>query len=408
MKRVKIAIIGYGQRGKTYADYALKNPEEFEVTAITEINESRGKTARENHDCPVFGDYREFLNANIRADIVAIATQDRDHREHAIACMERGYDLLLEKPVANTEEDCRAIYETSARLKRKVIVCHVLRYTPFYHKIKEIADSGELGEIVTVNMSENVGYYHQAHSFVRGPWRNKEESCPMILSKCCHDLDILRWIVGKKCENVSSFGELNFYRKDHAPSGSAEHCTNCKVQNCIYRAKDLYAKHTWMRGYFCGDTENDAIAEEALIRSPYDRCVFRCDNNVVDHQVSVFRFEGNVTATHTMTAFSKEIYRDIKIHGTKAELYGVMEKNLLELRVFGGENVVYDFNSVAVSGNHGGGDKALMHSVYLERNGAAVFGMTYLDVSIDSHLMAFGAERSRLTGQAVTLKSCAE
>ncbi len=403
MQVKKIVIFGYGQRGKTYADYALRFPEEFKVVAIIETNSERRNIAKARHDCPVFSDYKDFLRANIKADVVAVATQDSDHREHAIACMECGYDLLLEKPIANTLEDCIAIYEASLRYERKVIVCHVLRYTPFYHKVKEIVDSGMLGDVITVNMSENVGYYHQAHSFVRGPWRNKDESCPMILAKCCHDLDILRWLVGENCEEVSSFGDLSFFRKENAPENSTEYCSDCLCVSCAYRAKKLYSDYKWMRGYFCCDIEDEKTANYALIHSQYDRCVFRCDNDVVDHQVSIFRFNKNITAMHTMTAFSKEIYRDIKIHGTKAELYGVMEKNILELRVFGGETIRYDFKNMEISGNHGGGDNGLMHNLFLERNGVPVAGMTYLDVSIDSHKMAFSAEESRLSGKKVLL-----
>ena len=225
----------------------------------------------------------------------------------------------------------------------------------------------------------------------------------MILAKCCHDLDILRWIVGERCEVISSFGDLSFFKEENAPANSANYCSDCRCESCIYRAKKLYGDYKWMRGYFCCEIENDQIANEALVHSPYDRCVFRCDNDVVDHQVSIFHFNKNITAMHTMTAFSKEIYRDIKIHGTKAELYGVMEKSVLELRVFGGETIYYDFKDIEISGNHGGGDNGLMHNLFLERNGVAVGGMTYLDVSIDSHKMAFGAEKSRKMGKTVVL-----
>ena len=403
MKVKNIAVFGYGQRGQIYANYALANPEEFKVVAVIEIDESRRRLAKSKHDCPIFSDYKDFLGANIEADIVAVATQDCDHREHAIACMEEGYDLLLEKPIANTLEDCMAIYEASVRLQRKVVVCHVLRYTPFYQKVKEIISTGMLGDIMTVNMSENVGFYHQAHSFVRGPWRNSKEACPMILAKCCHDLDILRWLVGENCEEISSFGGLSFFKEENAPKNSAERCSYCHVDSCLYRAKKLYADYKWMRGYFCCDIDNEQVANEALAHSQYDRCVFKCDNDVVDHQVSIFRFNKNITAMHTMTAFSKEIYRDIKVHGTKAELYGIMEKNILELRVFGGETVYYDLDKIKICGNHGGGDNGLMHSLFLERNGVEVEGMTYLDVSIESHKMAFGAENSRKAGKMILL-----
>lgn len=403
MNTKKLAVVGYGQRGSIYADYALQNPTEFVVTAITDNDKSRRELAASKHDCPIFDDYRDFIKAGIEADIVAVATQDKDHREHAIACMEAGYDLLLEKPIATSIEDCEAIYEAATRLNRKVIVCHVLRYTPFYSKLKEIVDSGVLGEIVTMNTTECVGYYHQAHSFVRGPWHDSKESCPMILAKCCHDMDMIRYILGKKCLYASSFGSLTHFTRENAPEGSAEYCSDCKCTDCVYKAQTIYEREAFFRGYYTTDISDDGDWREKLVHSPYDKCVYKCDNDVVDHQVCIFEFEGGVTVSHTMNAFSKTIYRDIKIHGTKAELVGNMEALYLELRPFGGEVVRYDFSDANTAGNHGGGDISMMHSIYLERNGQPAPGITYIDVSIDSHRMSFGAEKSRLSGKVVKL-----
>jgi len=403
MNTKKLAVVGYGQRGSIYADYALQNPSEFVVTAITDNDKSRRELAASKHSCPIFDDYRDFIKAGIEADIVAVATQDKDHREHAIACMEAGYDLLLEKPIATSIEDCEAIYEAATRLNRKVIVCHVLRYTPFYSKLKEIVDSGVLGEIVTMNTTECVGYYHQAHSFVRGPWHDSKESCPMILAKCCHDMDMIRYILGKKCLYASSFGSLTHFTKENAPEGCADYCSDCKYEDCVYKAQTIYENEGKFRGYYTTDISDDGDWREKLVHSPYDKCVYKCDNDVVDHQVCIFEFEGGVTVSHTMNAFSKTIYRDIKIHGTKAELVGNMEALYLELRPFGGEVVRYDFSDANTAGNHGGGDISMMHSKDPERNGQPAPGITYIDVSIDSHRMSFGAEKSRLSGKVVKL-----
>ncbi|MBQ8321474.1 MAG: Gfo/Idh/MocA family oxidoreductase [Clostridia bacterium] len=403
MKTQKIAVVGYGQRGSIYANYALQKPEEFVVTAIVDNDPDRLDLAKSLHTCPTFSDYKDFLAAGIEADIVAVATQDKDHREHAIACMAAGYDLLLEKPIATSLEDCEAIYEASVKYGRKIIVCHVLRYTPFYSKLKEVVDSGVLGEIVTMNTTECVGYYHQAHSFVRGPWRNSYEACPMILAKCCHDMDMIRYILGKKCLSVSSFGGLTHFTGNNAPEGSADYCSDCGCTDCVYKAQTIYEREEFFRGYFTTDVSNEGNWREKLVHSPYDRCVYKCDNDVVDHQVCIFEFENGVTVSHTMNAFSKEIYRDIKIHGTKAELVGNMEALYLELRPFGSDVVRYDFSDANTSGNHGGGDISMMHSLYLERNGKPAPGITYIDVSIDSHRMSFGAEKSRLTGKVVKI-----
>ncbi|MFR6056601.1 MAG: Gfo/Idh/MocA family protein, partial [Eubacteriales bacterium] len=223
----KIAILGYGMRGGIYAGYAAKYPEEFEVAAIVDNDPEKLKLARARFGCPAYSDIRSFLADGIAADIAAICTQDAQHKEHAVRCMQAGYDLLLEKPIAASPEDCLAIEAAAEKYERRVIVCHVLRYTPFYRKIKEIVSSGKLGKIMTLCATENVGYYHQAHSFVRGPWRNSADSCPMILAKCCHDLDIIRWLVGEKCTEVSSFGSLGFFTLENAPAESAAYCSDC-------------------------------------------------------------------------------------------------------------------------------------------------------------------------------------
>ena len=218
MKTKKLVVFGFGARGSIYALFAHKYKEKFTLEAIIENDLCRVEKAKEMYpDTRIFTDYHDFLKAKISADLVAVATQDKQHKEHAIAMMEAGYDLLLEKPIANNLEDCMAIYEASKKYNRKVIVCHVLRYTPFYSELKRVIDSGVLGEIITIHASENVGYFHQAHSYVRGPWRNKEESSPMILAKCCHDMDIIRYLMNEPCLSVNSYGDLYYFKKENAP-----------------------------------------------------------------------------------------------------------------------------------------------------------------------------------------------
>ena len=404
----KLVVLGLGQRGNIYATFARTYPEKFELVAIIENNPERIAYAeKEFGGVKIFTDYKDFLNEDIAADIVAVATQDDDHKEHAIAMMKAGYDLLLEKPIANNKQDCLEIYEASKKYDRKVIVCHVLRYTPFYSRVKRIIDSGKLGDIVTVNASENVGYYHQAHSYVRGPWRNKEQSSPMILAKCCHDMDIIRYLTGEKCQAVSSYGDLYFFNKEHAPKESTDYCSDCPITDCPFKAQKIYLSKEgdFFANYFTTKEHTKENILHDLRRSQYDRCVFKCDNDVVDHQVTIMRFENGKTACHTMTAFSKEIYRDLKIHGTKAELVGSMESNYIEIRPFGGEVEKINIDvSMANVGGHMGGDFFMMNSVYKALNGEKAEGITYLDVSIDSHLMSFAAEESRLTKKEVLIE----
>ena len=398
----KLVVFGLGARGNIYATFAKTYPEKFDLVAIIENDEKRLEYAKMAYPgVRLFKDYKDFLPEKIDADIVAVATQDEDHKEHAIAMMRAGYDLLLEKPIANNVEDCLAIYRASERYARKVVVCHVLRYTPFYSTVKRIIDNGKLGEVITIHASENVGYYHQAHSFVRGPWRNKAHSSPMILAKCCHDMDILRYLMGEECLSVNSYGNLYYFNTEHAPEGATEYCSDCPHKDCIYKAQTIYTSETGrgFSSYFTTREKTDENILADLAKTQYDRCVFGCDNDVVDHQVTIMQFANGKTACHTMTAFSKEIYRDLKVHGTKAELVGIVEKNEIEIRYFGGvvEKISVDISAANVGG-HMGGDYFMMNSLYNALNGEVAEGITYLDVSIESHLMSFAAEKSRING----------
>ena len=396
----KLVVFGLGHRGCIYASFAKMHPDKFTLAAIIENDPKKIAVAeREFPNVPIFTDYHLFAEEKIEADLVAVATQDEMHREHSIAMMEAGYDLLLEKPISNNFADCVAIYNTSKKWGRKVFVCHVLRYTPFYSTVKNIIESGALGDVITIHASENVGYYHQAHSFVRGPWRNKAQSSPMILAKCCHDMDIIRYLMGERCISVNSYGELSYFKRKNTPADSAEYCSDCSHKECLYNAQALYLtegrQNFW--NYLTVKEPTQANMLEGLQHSQYDRCVYKCDNDVVDHQVTIMRFENGKTACHTMTAFSKDIYRDLKIHGTKAELVGSIDSNWLEIRHFGGstETVNIDITAADV-GDHMGGDYFMMDSLFNVLNGRAGKGITYLDVSIESHLMSFAAEESRL------------
>ena len=402
MDTKKLVAFGLGARGNIYATFAKTYPEKFNLVAIIENDEKRLEYAKTAYPgVRLFKDYKDFLPEKIEADIVAVATQDEDHKEHAIAMMQAGYDLLLEKPIANNKEDCLAIYEASKRYDKKVVICHVLRYTPFYSTVKRYIDSGKLGDVITIHASESVGYYHQAHSFVRGPWRNKAQSSPMILAKCCHDMDILRYLMGEECLSVNSYGGLFYFNKEHAPKGATAYCSECPHKDCIYKAQTIYTSEAGrgFSAYFTTREKTDENILADLAKTQYDRCVFGCDNDVVDHQVTIMQFANGKTACHTMSAFSKEIYRDLKIHGTKAELVGVIENNAFEVRYFGGEveHITVDISAANVGG-HMGGDYFMMNSLYKALNGEEAEGITYLDVSIESHLMSFAAEESRMNG----------
>lgn len=396
-----LAIIGYGGRGSIYGSFALKFPNKFNLIAVADIDENRLKRLN-GTNVDTYTDYRVLLDKGYDLDLVAIATQDAQHKEHAIYALTRGYDLLLEKPIAPTEEDCVAIYECAKKYNRKVYVCHVLRYSPFYTKVKDILDSGELGEIINLQALEGVGWYHIAHSFVRGPWRNSKESCPMILAKCCHDMDIIRYLMGDKCVSINSYGSRKFFREENAPNGATEYCSDCpNAKNCTWNSQSIYCddNRRWMASYFLkGDDTNENIVNQ-LKRCQYDKCVFKNDNDVVDHQSTVMLFENGKTAVHTMTGFTKRVYRDLKIFGTKAELYGHMEDNFIEIKPFDGaeKRIEIDISNASVGG-HSGSDFNMMEQLFKVLNGIKGKGVSYLETSIESHLMCFAAEESRLNG----------
>ena len=411
-----VAIAGLGPRGfYTYAQYQKVHPERMKVTAIADIEETKLYLAAEDLHIPPEGCFKsaeEMLSKDKLADVLIVATQDKQHIAHALAGLERGYDLILEKPVATTPEDCIAIRDAAKRLNRKVAVCYVLRYTTFYRTIKNIIYSGRIGEVVNVDAVENVGYWHQAHSFVRGNWSNCGRSSPMILQKSCHDMDILNFLIGSHCECLSSFGSLSFFNSEHRPKDAAEFCVDCpRKESCVYSAERIYLgedtqeKRPWVRTVVA-PAGGLAEVKKALRRGPYGRCVFVCDNDVVDHQTVALRYENGVTVSFTMSAFSAEVYRSIRIMGTQGEIEGEQKTNLIRCTTFDGKTEVYDINKLAsdLSG-HGGGDNQLLTDFFDENSEGHIDAVSGIYSAIESHMMAFAAEYSRLhDGESINLK----
>ena len=350
-------------------------------------------------DDMLFSDEKEFFAKGRIADILLICTMDRAHYQQTVKALELGYGVLLEKPMSPSEEECKGILAAAEKYGGKIAVCHVLRYTPFYSEIKKRIEQGEIGQIVTISQTENVGYWHQAHSFVRGNFRNSEESSPMILQKCCHDLDIIRWLMDKPCQSVSSFGSLTYYTKENAPKGAAERCLDCKA-DCIYNAPKWYKSEAG-KNWFVGKRLGMNDIDEAMRVLPHGRCVFQCDNDVVDHQVVNMLFEGGATAQLTMTAFSERNYRYIHIHGTAGEIVGDMESGYFDLIQFGKGTQRIDITRLGIDlSGHGGGDIRLISDFldYFKGKGEV---RTSAAVSLESHLMAFTAEKSRKNGGQV-------
>ena len=412
-KRFSVAIIGCGSRGaEAYGRLMYAEKNKFCITAVCDCNPAKIKKYGDIFEIPEeqrYVDETEFFKER-RADVLVLATMDSDHVRQCIRALELGYDILLEKPITSNEEECQALLDAYRKYKKKVVVCHVLRYAPAYRKAKELLDSKICGELVMIDSIEQVCYWHQAHSFVRGNWRNSKETSPMILQKCCHDLDLLQYYVCSKTATISSIGDLKHFRKECKPSGAADRCLQCQyVKSCTYSAENIYVGN-WKS---IGSPDNawpynaitpeypltEEIIRKAVDEGPYGRCVYECDNDVVDHQIVMMTFENGVKANLRMTAFTAGGGRIIRFYCTEGQIDLQDVGDALVVRRFNKPEEIINVNDAIEEGghNHGGGDSGLIRDFYKVLCGEEP-ATTALECSIESHLMAFRAEQSRQLG----------
>ena len=406
---MNLILIGAGQRGMIYARYACQQG--HPVVAVAEPDKARRETARTLLHIPeekCFSTAEELLRLPRMADAAIIATMDRDHYSQAVAAMKLGYDLLLEKPISPDPAETLSIADTATGLGRRVVICHVLRYSPFFRKLREILDTGELGRIISIDHTENIGNYHIAHSFVRGNWRNEKLSSPIILQKSCHDLDLLLWLAGQSVRRIFSAGSLSFFRPENAPEGSAERCLDCPAAgSCRFDARKVYLPviGDWPARVLTED-QTEAGVLEALRTGPYGRCVFRCDNDVCDHQSVAMEFEDGATAVFTLCGMTDRMHRTIHIMCEHGEIIGDDDPGEILINRFRScmtENSVQERILIGqVQGDHSGGDVALMNA-FLAAPEAGKVLLSDITRSVESHLLAFAAEDSRHTGQAVEM-----
>ena len=415
-RKRRVVVIGAGSRGKGYAEKIL-DMEDFEVVSVAEPIVSRREYMRTRHgiaDELCFESWEPMMELPRLGEIAIIATMDRDHVAPALAAIEKGYNLLLEKPAGATPEECRRIQRAAEEKGVFVLVCHVLRYTKFFKKLKEIIDSGELGRVMNIQHTEGVGNVHQSHSFVRGNWRNSDETTPMILQKSCHDMDILAWLVGKKCKQVQSFGSLSHFTAENAPADAPDYCVQgCPhLDTCPYNAIKLYyddKDNSWFRTTctrVASPTDEDVM--RAISTTDYGKCVYKCDNNVVDHQVVNLLFEDDIIMTFTMSAFNKG-GRSISIMGTKGHLTAEMKDPIIRIYDFETkETKEIDLNASntddSIVGGHGGGDRGIMLALRDIMNGVPNPSVCDIRESCDNHLISFAAEESRITGRVIDLE----
>lgn len=407
---MKYILIGAGNRGMTYADWAVAHG--IEIAAIAELRPDRLQDAAARLQVPdnmCFSDAKDLLALGKIADAAIIATMDRDHYGHVMAALDCGYDILLEKPISPDPGECLEIEHKANALGRKITVCHVLRYTNFFGQLKQIIDSGELGKIVAIKHAENIGNFHMAHSFVRGNWRNARESSPIIMQKSCHDLDVLLWLTGSHCTKVAAFGGLSYFRESNAPAGSAQRCLDCPVaENCRFDAMKAYLPMLgqWPADVVCLEPTEEAL-REALRNGPYGRCVYRCDNNVCDHMSIILEFENGVTATFSLTAQTSAVHRSIHIMCEDGEIEADdKEQKIIIRRHVANQGETFDERIIHVRTNgsgHGGGDAGIMEdfSASLTESGES---RSSISKSVESHLMACAIEESRVTGKMVDME----
>ena len=406
---MKYVIIGAGSRGMTYGTWAHQNG--ITIAALAELRPDRLKAAGDALGVPEdmrFTDTADLFALGKIADAAIVATMDRDHYGHVMAALDCGYDILLEKPISPDPRECLEIEARANALGRKITVCHVLRYTPFFGKLKEIISSGTLGKVVAIKHSENIGNFHMAHSFVRGNWRNDTLSSPIIMQKSCHDLDILLWLTDAHCTRVSAFGSLSYFRKANAPAGSTDRCLTCPAaEGCRFDARKAYfpALGGWPANVVCLEQTEEALTE-ALRTGPYGRCVYRCDNNVCDHMSMILEFEGGVTATFSLTAQTNSIHRNIHIMCEDGEIEADDLTKTITLRKFAA-NGCTSFQEQTIhirggAGGHGGGDAGIMEDFAASIHGSQE-SRSSISRSVESHIMACALEESRLTGRTIDL-----
>lgn len=413
-KRFSVAILGAGSRGSMFGELMQKHRSQFEITAICDINPAQREKCKKLfklEDSQIYADEEHFFDSR-KADVLVIASFDKEHVRQCIRAMHLGYDVLMEKPISDSREELAALLQVQKETGRTVVICHELRYGAAYEKLSELLSAGVVGQLIAIDAMERVAYWHQAQAYVRIQSAFNDITHPTILAKCSHDLDLIQHYAGSRCETVSSVGGLGFFRKENAPEGSTERCVDCPhMEACPYSAKRVYIDG-WKnngRPEFAWPYNKVSLKKPTTEQDLYDgicttyfgKCVFRCgiavNPHVVDHQLVQMKFENGVVATLKML-FAAEPGRRINLFGTHGEVLMDERVGTIEVRPYGEEKQVIDFSSLpGGSYGHGGGDDRLVDQLYAvlthtEEN------RTSLAESVESHLMGISAEKSRLSG----------
>ena len=417
MTSIQSVLLGAGQRGTdNVGRFALDHPDELKFVAVAEPDEARRSRFSRAHGIPEenrFASYRDLLAKPLLAPLCFNNTMDRDHLPSSIMALDRGYHLFLEKPIADTKEGCLKIARKARETRKLVQICHPMRYSPFYRKVKELLDDDAVGEVTAIDMHENVEHGHFAHAFVRGNWRNVEKSGPFILTKCCHDMDLIVWLTDRKIKQLASFGALKHFRAENAPAGAPEHCLDgCPVQDeCLYYAPAIYlTPETNPRTGVLGVDQSPEARRKALETSPYGRCVYRCDNSTVDFQSVLIACEDDSMVNFSVCAHSVEWFRTIRVLGSAGELNGHIEKSEISIHRFEvgkKRQTIPDPIVIHIEkpeGTHAGGDPRTIRNFLRSYKEKDFEGLTHsLDLAVAGHLLAFAAEEARTKNKIVQM-----
>jgi predicted dehydrogenase len=410
-KQVKLALIGAGNRGQgIFGQYALDMPHRVKFTAVVEPDQSKREYFAANHGISprrCFENSNDFFDANVSGiDGVVIATLEDERLEPVYKAMEKGLHILVEKPLCTNKEDLIRLYDATKDYEKIIIVCHQMRLTPIYKTIKQLIDSGEYGDIVCIQHSENLSYHHMAHSFVRG-FFNNDSLTPMLLAKSCHDMDILTYLTGRDAVKVSSFGGLKYFKKENAPEGAAKYCLDgCPhYQDCPYHVLKIYFEDDTDPAYIrqMGVVKSKDQLRKLLSKNRFGKCVFHTDNNVVDNQTVQIEFEDDIHVSFTMCGHNGTERRMTKISMTNGEIvYDGLSKTIKTHRF---EPLQDDLIEVKAKGSHGGGDRAIMDN-YIDAivSDDRSILLTPIKDSLEGHLLVFAAEEARAQDKVIKLR----
>ncbi|WP_327639710.1 Gfo/Idh/MocA family oxidoreductase [Kribbella sp. NBC_00482] len=411
---VRAVLVGAGHRGVLYSRYAQVAPDELAITAIVEPDPTRRERWGAEFGIPQAARYSSLTDlpdAGAVAEVAIDATMDQDHVPTAIHLLAAGYDVLLEKPIAQSAPELMALAEAQRASGRTLMICHVLRYAPFYSEAKRRIVAGEIGEPLSIEMAEHVSYDHMSMAFVRGRWGNSEQSgSSMLLAKCCHDLDLMTWLCNAAAPaRVASSGSRGMFVPERAPHGAGTRClSDCSIEaTCSYSAQRLYVdlkkwpEYIWEQAeHLSPDLDLDQKLESLRTDNRYGRCVWHADNDVLDRQTVSVEFADGVIGSFALATNTPASSRTLHVVGTTGEISGALEDGTLRVRRIRTDGAAsFDEEIIATSVTndmHGGGDHRLVEDfVRVVRGEPASVSSTQLADSVNGHLLVFAAERAR-------------